>query len=280
MKRTHIGIPYGESGAAIPVQKFRDGFKCLSGMTDRSAAYLLLGVEDQSQIHYAMPVKDMVYDALQYSSQVEEAAKSHRKNRKNPDSSSGLSPGEYLSGFYRTDKLIPVITLVIYFGPDRWDGPVSLHEMMSTTDPNILSFVPDYRINLITPESMEEEELNLLHTNLREVLLFIKYSKDKQKLNALVSQDPRFKEVDIQAGRVINSVTGSELKFDKNEEVVDMCKAIQDIREDARDEGRKEGRKEIIANMLKKNNYSCDEIAELLDVSVKEVQDTAAKMNL
>lgn len=64
---TMIGIPYGESGAAIPVQKFRDGFKCLSGMTDRSAAYLLLGVEDQSQIHYAMPVKDMVYDALQYT---------------------------------------------------------------------------------------------------------------------------------------------------------------------------------------------------------------------
>ena len=76
---TMIGIPYGADGAGMPVQKFRDNMKCLSAMTDDHAAYMILGVEDQSDIHYAMPVKDMVYDSLHYASQVEEAARSHRR---------------------------------------------------------------------------------------------------------------------------------------------------------------------------------------------------------
>ena len=76
---TMIGIPYGADGSSMPVQKFRDNMKCLSAMTDDYAAYMILGVEGQSDIHYAMPVKDMVYDSLHYASQVEEAARSHRR---------------------------------------------------------------------------------------------------------------------------------------------------------------------------------------------------------
>ena len=109
---TMIGIPYGADGTVIPVQKFRDNMKCLSAMTDEHAAYMILGVEDQSDIHYAMPVKDMVYDSLHYASQVEEAARSHRRESgktredKAIDKESGLeevvtgkkvSSGEYLT---------------------------------------------------------------------------------------------------------------------------------------------------------------------------------------
>ena len=189
-----IGIPYGADGTGMPVQKFRDNMKCLSAMTDDHAAYMILGVEGQSDIHYAMPVKDMVYDSLYYASQVEEAARSHRresgkvrrnKHREDSDikeeiSEKKVSSGEYLTGFYKEDRLIPVITLVVYFEPDKWDGPICLHEMLSVTDEGILAYVPDYKINLITPEGMTDEELDLFRTSLREVLMFIKYSKDKK----------------------------------------------------------------------------------------------------
>ena len=97
-------------------------------------------------------MKDMVYDSLHYASQVEEAARSHRREDKKirkdkkiredkarakecglEEGVTGkkLSSGEYLKGFYKEDKLIPVITLVVYFGPDKWDAPVCLHEMLS-----------------------------------------------------------------------------------------------------------------------------------------------------
>lgn len=76
---TVIGVPYGADGVGIPTQKFRDSLKYLTSMKDDNIVYLLLGIENQTEVHYAMPVKDMLYDALQYAEQVEKAAKSHRE---------------------------------------------------------------------------------------------------------------------------------------------------------------------------------------------------------
>ena len=279
---TMIGIPYGADGTVIPVQKFRDNMKCLSAMTDDHAAYMILGVEDQSDIHYAMPVKDMVYDSLHYASQVEEAARSHRR-----EVGKKVSSGEYLTGFYKEDRLIPVITLVVYFGPDKWDAPVCLHEMLSVTDEEILAFVPDYKINLIAPEGMSDEELDMFRTSLREVLMFIKYSKDKKQLKEHVENDPAFKNVEQKAGQVINVLTGVDFKMNECEEYVDMCQAMREIREDERREGREEGRKEglkegieascreTILRMLSMKVFSYEQIAEVNAVSVEEVKKLA-----
>ena len=186
---TAIGVPYGKDGDAFPAQRYRDKLKFVSAMEDGKTAYLLLGLEAQSKIHYAMPVRNMLYDSLEYADQVEKTARAHREeveaqkkakvpaaDRKKP------SAAEYLSGFYRGDKLIPVITLVVLFSPEPWDGPMSLHEMLSVDDENILAFVPDYRINLIAPAGMSDEEIDLFHSNLREVMLYIKYSEDKERL--------------------------------------------------------------------------------------------------
>ena len=83
---TAIVLPYGENGeASVPIQKYRDILKTVTVMRDGKAAYLLLGIENQSQIHYAMPVRNMLYDAMQYVSQVEEAGKSHRKGKSKPE---------------------------------------------------------------------------------------------------------------------------------------------------------------------------------------------------
>ena len=55
-----IGMPYGDGKTRVPIQKFRDGLKYLTAMEDENAAYLLLGIENQSEIHYAMAVRNMV----------------------------------------------------------------------------------------------------------------------------------------------------------------------------------------------------------------------------
>lgn len=63
---TALAVPYGSGISEVPVQKFRDEFKSLNVMHDDSRIYLLLGIENQSEPHFAMPVKNMVYDALEY----------------------------------------------------------------------------------------------------------------------------------------------------------------------------------------------------------------------
>ena len=63
MDTTEIAVPYGEGKTEAPVQKFHDNLKYLTAMTDENAAYLILGIENQTDVHTAMPVKNMVYDA-------------------------------------------------------------------------------------------------------------------------------------------------------------------------------------------------------------------------
>ena len=79
---TAVVIPDSEIDSYRPVQKVRDEFKGLSLMEDGEKIYLLLGIENQSELHYAMPVRNMFYDAMEYASQVEEKNKIHNKDRK------------------------------------------------------------------------------------------------------------------------------------------------------------------------------------------------------
>ena len=57
------------------------------------------------------------------------------KEQEKRDPAEKLLPGtEFLSGLKKGDRLIPVISLVIYYSPDSWDGPRTLHEMLNWED--------------------------------------------------------------------------------------------------------------------------------------------------
>lgn len=238
---TEIALPYGEGGAAVPEQKYRDVLKL--AMTDGKAAYCILGIEDQSLVHHAMPVRNMVYDALQLAHQITEAAASHKRSTHENNNNTENKPtsGEYLSGFYKTDKLLPVITLTIYWGADRWDGPLSLREMYSPIDKSIMRYVPDYTVNLISPEQMSENEINEFKSSLKQIILYIKYSKDKAKLQQVTQADPAFKSLDRQAAEVINVTTNSKLIYPEGKERIDMCVALEEMRTESRLEGEIKG---------------------------------------
>ena len=224
-------------------QKHRDLLKFAAMMQDSYANYVILGVENQMEVHYAMPVRNMVDDALQYDKQVAMIAADNRRNKR---FSSGTmrNNGEFLSGFLRTDKILPVITLTLYFGTEPWDGPLSLREMYSINDSKLLDFVPDYRVQLIQPMTLSEDDFEKFHTSLREVLQTIKYSVDAQKLTEYITQNERMHRLDLSAANVINTVAGIGLEIRQDRGKVDMCKAIEDLKAESREEGRAEGREE------------------------------------
>ena len=154
-----------------------------------------------------------------------------------------ISSGEFLGGFYRGDRLLPVITLVVLFSPDPWDGPMSIHEMLSGVEKELLPFIADYRINLIAPAAMDAASMDRFRSSLREVLLYIKYSTDKKQLRELLETDTRYQELDQDAAVVINTITNSKLKLDRKEENVNMCIAIEEMRLESRQEGERLGEK-------------------------------------
>ena len=279
-----LALPYGADGASIPVQRFRDVQKLYAVMTDGKAQYILLGAENQSNIHYAMPVRNNLYDALEYAGQVEEAARSHRTEMKKHSTEISGSPNsdEFLSGFWKNDRLIPSITVTIYFGADAWDGPLNLFDMMDVSDPGILANMDNYRLRLIAPAQMSDEEIMKFQSSLREVLFFIKYSKDSEKLETILKTNKkRFQCLERRAADVIKIITGANLKYREKEETIDMCQAIQDLiqrsKTEGQQEGRQEGRQEGIAEGLLKGKketalvmnekgFSIDMISDILKV--------------
>ena len=266
---TEIAIPFAldekENPAEDVVQKYRDVLKSAVIMQDAEASYILLGVENQTEIHYAMPVRNIIYDALQYGKQVSEVAKRH----KSKGDRKGHNKGEYLSGFYKED------------------GPLSLYDMMDLKNERLLEYVQDYRIFLIDPYKLTNEDLEKFSSSLGDVLGYIKYSKDKKALSKFLN-DSQVMIMDNDAARVIRDVTNTPIYVPEGKGEIDMCKAVRDMIDESKQEGiaagKAEGRAEGMAagelNKAKKmalkmyqKGDSIEEIAEMAEFSVDQVKE-------
>ncbi len=293
---TEIALPYGNN-AREPIQKFRDLLKKWTIiMKDDNAVYVFLGIENQAFIHYAIAVKNMLYDAMNYDKQVRNAGNSYKESRKNSKSNNSddisdapqLHGDEFPSNFRKEDKLVPVITLVIYYGADEWDAPRSIWEMLSTKDKRILKYVQNYKINLIEPYKLSPKKLKTFTTDLGLALKFIKYSKDKKALKKVISQDERYRKLNPDAFFLMNDITKSGLKPIMRGDKVDMCAAIEAMRMEERQEGRAEGRKEgidlanerVARDMLQKKMFPLSVIAEISKLSEDVVRGIAKSLGI
>lgn len=146
-----ILVPYGHSGTRVPMERLRDLMRMWAAMEDGENIYILFGCELQTRIHYAMPVRDMTYAGINYSAQADEARRSYRRSTsavtaEGEEIRIRLTREEFPSGFRKTDKLIPIVSAVIYLGSEKWDGPTTLHEMLNTKNERILKRIPNYFI--------------------------------------------------------------------------------------------------------------------------------------
>lgn len=113
--------------------------------------------------------------------------------------------------------------MTIFFGSEEWDGPLSLFDMMDVSDQDVLACMDNYHVRLIAPAQISDEEIMKFQSSLREVMLFIKYSKDRENLNrVLKDNEKRFREVERRAADVIETITNSGIKYDEEDEVVNV----------------------------------------------------------
>ena len=246
---TEVDTATSAVGKKDALQKYRDVLKAAVIKQDEKMSYVLLGVENQTDVHYAMPVRNAIY-ALQYGKQVSDIAAGHRRSQKDY---SGKTGGEYLSGFFKEDHIKPVITLVIHFGAEEWNGPLSLHEMMPIRDMEILSYVENYRIHLIDPAKLTEEELNKFSTSMREVMGYIKYSNNKEKLLDFLRTDTH-KSIEMNAARVIKTITKTPIKISEEKEGIEMCQAIEELIAESEARGEVRGKAEGMIEMCLEMN--------------------------
>ena len=139
------------------VNKYRDNIR-----RTKLGYLVILGIEDQSKVHYSMPIRKMLYDALEYSSELSTIGNNQNKTEWTVD--------ERLSGIKKDTKITPIVTVVFYTGEDPWDGPNSLHAMMNMDD-KISPFVPDYPLYVI--DIGHDEDLSFNNKTLDELRLVL-----------------------------------------------------------------------------------------------------------
>lgn len=220
--------------------KVRDVLK----MVYAGSSYLLIGIENQNAVHYAMPVRCMEYDVLEYKRQLKKLQQKYRGKQKAQKIK--LSQAEFLSGMKKNDRLIPVITIVFYHGAEEYDGCRSLYDMLEFEKGNEIfrQYIPNYHINLITLEEMKEE---YFHTGLRELIGFLKRSKNKTELQKYcLTNAERIQSLDEDTFDTI-SIMIDQPSFKEQKEIykegnkINMCKAMNDWKEDIFQQGIEQG---------------------------------------
>ena len=265
-----------DSSEILSNEKLRDIIKsCILKSAD-GFDILMIGIENQSDIHYAMPVRNLLYDAINYASQTEQVSRRHKKDR-------DLKQTDFLSGFSKKDRLIPVITITIYFDNKSWDGPRSLHEMFDIKNTSVLQYVDDYHLHLIIPE--EIQDFDNFHTQLGCVMKFIAASSNRQRLEQVLS-DRKFECMEWDAAAVLEVCTDIKIPEQlKTEGGINMCKAWEEQYISGQSEGRKAGRKEgmqearitIFKNMIKRG-FPAEEATALAELTEDTAQKILAEM--
>ncbi len=267
MDSTELGIVITED-AKESVQKIRDILKKSIIMNDGKIAFLMLGIENQSEVHYAMPVRNLIYDALNYGHQVNKIIALHRKTK------DIKNRAEYLSGFTKNDKIMPVITLTVYFGAKEWDAPRCLKDMFSEdVNVEILNEIDDYKLHLIVPA--EIEDFSVFKTELGIAMKYIAASESPEKIEAL-SKDTAFEKVSVETVHLINECTGSGIVVPEGEEVINMCKGLEGYGKKEREEGRAEGALTTLVELVQKGLLTIEDAAEQIGITLDEFQQ---KMN-
>ena len=249
------------NGHLETIQRLRDVVK----KTAYGMDFVIWGIENQQKIHYAMPLRHMIEDALSYLKEYNEIAK------KNLDEKTTNTKDEFLSRFKKTDRLHPVITLCVYYGEKEWDGATSLKEMLELPD-YMESLVPDYKLNLIQLRNSE----GVLFKNRDVQTIFevsrLIYKKEYGKITSIYKDQNLANELGI----VIGAITGSQelinyAASEKGGGQFNMCTALDELIES----GREEGKEKILTEIIRKNladNKTPEEIAAVLYMDISEVQ--------
>ena len=211
---------------------------------DGNARIALCGLENQTSEEKYMPLRVIGYDGVSYRQQL------MKENKGN--------------------EIVPVVTLVLYYGTSRWSSPHNLKGVLDIND-KFKPFVNDYKANIFNIAFLDEETVQKFTSDFRIVADFF---VQKRKNKSYEPSRQKITHVD-EVLKFLRAMTGDsryEVEFSKEdkERGVNMCNVIDKVEKN----GIEKGIFDIISRMLKKGK-SVQEIVDLTDYEEAKVQEIA-----
>ena len=146
-------------------------------------------------------------------------------------------------------------------------------------------YLPNYRINLVDAERLEETER--FSEDLQVILTMLKYRKDKDGLRNYVNENKKFfQKVDHETSQAMKAFLNMKHipgETENKEEAINMCEAIQEMYDDGVRDGMKrgmqqgiqQGRDDLLKEKVKRKlqkQKSLEQIADELEEDVKVIR--------
>lgn len=211
----------------------RDLFRVLK--TAMGVEFALVGIENQDKVHYAMPIRVMNLDAYAYDRQWKRLKQKYKDEK-------GMTEDEYLSHMRKEDRFLPVVTVVIYYGENAWDGAKDLHGVLDIPD-EIKPFVGNYPMHLVEVVDNKLQFRNADNRDLFQLLnLIYNASLDKKERLKRAQEYEDSHTVDEDVVRALAATNNIKIEKTNRKERMKVCTLFEEIAKDSRDEGRNEGR--------------------------------------
>ena len=202
----------------------------------------VLGIENQTKEDPDLAARCISYDGADYRDQLRDRASARRENRKRRNEGKEPLP---VPDFH------PVVTLVLYFGDNHWQGSLRLKDYLKIPE-GMEDFVPDYRINLVEVAFLDPETVRLFKSDFRFVAeYFVQTRRAKEEL------DPVF-ELPLDELKHVEAVIDLMNALTNSRRFSDLAKYIEDGRkgtmmtylfDEAEARGIAKGKAEAEANM-------------------------------
>ena len=241
-------------------KKYRD----LTMLYKDRVLQIVLGCEDQSTVDYSMPIRTMLYDALAYE-----------KQRNNLELKQNKEGKYYRRRMTKNQKVLPVLTIIFYYGEKQWDGATCLHDVIQWSDEQELQdTVPNYKMNLIW--AYGQEDIDKFKSDLQYILYLLKYKQEEEKLEKYIEEnDEKLQHMNQDTHNAIVALMGSEIlegiESEEGGEIRMESKALQAIQKRGEIVGERLNLIMLIQKKIKRDK-SLSQIAEEVEEDVIAIE--------
>ena len=137
-----------------------------------------LCLENQSDKNNVMPVRDMGYQHAKYMEQIKEAKESNRKT--------GNYPNPMTKELNDSQKLSPVITLVLNYSQNKWEKPRCLNDMLKFPEDmkcELEPWIPSYSVCVINLASQPVTTISQYQSDFKYIVRYLSCGNDRKKLD-------------------------------------------------------------------------------------------------
>ena len=225
-----------------------------------------------------MPVRDMGYQHAKYMEQIKEVKENNRKT--------GNYPNPMTKELNDSQKLRPVITLVLNYSQNKWEKPRCLNDMLKFPEDmkcELEPWIPSYSVCVINLASQPETTIRQYQSDFKYIVRYLSCGNDRKKLDEYF-QTTEFELDHPEAFLDWLSVVTNDTRYRKAKELIEetegkggkinMCVLLDMYEERGIEKGISQGIEEI--NTL----YHCLLADHRMDDIQKAIMDTEYQKEL